>query len=75
MSEPNPWIPVLNDAWNHSKHVVISLRNGERHKGNVTSGQLADDAMIVTLQDYTGAHYNRPGPAVLLLSEIVAVTS
>lgn len=68
----SPWIPVLADAWNHSRSVKVTLRNGEEFGGNIER-PVADDTELLVLQDYSPAPYNRRGPSTVLISEIVAV--
>jgi small nuclear ribonucleoprotein (snRNP)-like protein len=68
----SPWIPVLADAWNHSRSVKVTLRNGEHYGGHIKH-QVKDDTELLVLQDYSKASYNRPGPSTVLISEIVAV--
>lgn len=72
MTTPNPWIAVLADAWNHSRSVKVTLRNGHQVGGNIKE-RVTNDTALLVLQDYSKAPYNRPGPSTVLISEIVAV--
>ena len=73
MSDRSPWIPMLADAWNHSRSVKVTLRNGETFGGNIEQ-RVAADTVLLVLQDYSPAQYNRRGPSTVLISEIVAVS-
>ncbi|MGW4484312.1 hypothetical protein ACWEOE_10790 [Amycolatopsis sp. NPDC004368] len=67
------WVPVLNDAWDHSQRVRVLLKSGDAYRGNVVK-KLGDTDMLVTVVDHDQPPYSTGRePVTIALGEIASV--